>query len=344
MSRRAGARERPLARVGVALAAYKPNLVLFRRQLESIRSQDYAEWFCVVTMDSPLPSVEDAPWFAAFIADPRFVISANDERLGLIGNFQKATRIALQMGAEAISFSDQDDVWYPNKISRSLGYLNSQPVNSAVFVDARVILNGTVQPHTRSFYTPPFPLNRRFLLSLWSAWGNGIMCDAELIAIHGMPSHLIHDSWVSLAASFHGGVNFYPEVLFEYVLHNENIFGIEQIQKAVSVADLPFKLWPSGSNPEKLQGIELARRNIESLGENKSRLWSFVLRSPFGGVTALLLLIVEARIRGVSEKKIRVLERRFRHELLRSLPEPIKARLRSARDVIRRRSALRRRS
>ena len=228
-------RERPLQRVGIVLAAYQPQQQLFEGQLESIRTQDHPDWFCVVTMDSPLLTLEEAPWIRRFYEDPRFHFYENPTRLGVRENFERGSHLALDLGAEAIAFSDQDDLWYPTKVSCSLAALNRQPPSSVVSCDARVRLDGVLQPHLRSRYegyARVKSLSPRRILLTWAASGNGMIFDADLVRRYPfkMSGQSFHDGHISAVAILSGGITFIRDVLFEYNLHQTNVVGLSSLR------------------------------------------------------------------------------------------------------------------
>jgi len=229
-------RVKPLRKVGIVLAAYQPDQQLFEGQLESIRAQDHPDWFCVITMDSPMLTAEEAPWIRRFYEDNRFHFYQNDSQLGVLRNFERGSHIALNLGAEAISFSDQDDFWYPNKVSRSLQMLNQQPPLSAVCCDARVKVDGVLQQSLRSEYAsknarPSFTATRIFFTS--GLAGNGMMFDAALVQLHPYTAsgQTYHDGHISFIASLNGRVILFPEPLLDYNIHHTNIVGIKELRK-----------------------------------------------------------------------------------------------------------------
>jgi hypothetical protein len=227
-------RVKPLRKVGIVLAAYQPSQQLFEGQLESIRAQDHPDWFCIVTMDSPMLAVEEAPWIRRFYEDNRFHFYQNDSQLGVLKNFERGSHIALNLGAEAISFSDQDDFWHPNKVSRSLQMLNQQPPLSAVCCDARVKVNGVLQQSLRSEYASKtarrsYTATRIFFTS--GLWGNGMTFDAALVQLHSYiaSEHTNHDGHISFIAAVYGRAAFFPEPLLDYNIHDTNVVGIREL-------------------------------------------------------------------------------------------------------------------
>jgi hypothetical protein len=231
-------RQRSLQRVGVVLAAYQPDQQLFEGQLESIRAQDHPDWFCVVTMDSPMLTVDEAPWIRRYYEDKRFHFYQNDTKLGVLKNFERGSHIALDLGAEAIAFSDQDDYWHPNKVSRSLLVLNQQPPLSATCCDAQVRINGELQSRPRShiahdasgmgYANRRYSYSTRRMIFSWGAWGKAMMFDAQLVPLHSFTAsgQTYHDGHISVVASLNGGITFFPEPLFDYNIHSSNLAGI----------------------------------------------------------------------------------------------------------------------
>jgi hypothetical protein len=293
-------RQRPLQRVGVVLAAYQPDQQLFEGQLESIRAQDHPDWFCVVTMDSPMLTIDEAPWIRRYYEDKRFHFYENSNQLGVLKNFERGSLIALDLGAEAIAFSDQDDYWYPNKVSRSLLVLNQQPPLSATCCDAQVRINGELQSHSRShimgYPNKKYSYSTRRILLSWGAWGNGMIFDAKLVPLHSFSEsgQTFQDGHISAVASLNGGVTFLPEVLFEYNVHSSNAVGLGAVGKAKNNTQDPRRR--RKRNRQFLMKWIGARKILRGAG------WKFIgLRcflSTYVGTRMLLaLLLLEEKYR-----------------------------------------------
>jgi len=287
-------RERPLQRVGIVLAAYQPQQQLFEGQLESIRTQDHPDWFCVVTMDSPLLTLEEAPWIRRFYEDPRFHFYENPTRLGVRENFERGSHLALDLGAEAIAFSDQDDLWYPTKVSCSLAALNRQPPSSVVSCDARVRLDGVLQPQLRSRYEGDArvkSLSPRRILLTWAASGNGMIFDADLVRrypfkMSGQPAHDVH---ICVVASLNGGVSFIHDVLFDYNIHQDNVSGIAAL-RTTSAHTTSFRI----KCRRFIRQWIGSRRLLRDAGWRFAPL-RFLLSTYFGMMVLLALLWAEER-------------------------------------------------
>lgn len=63
-------------------------------------------------------------------------IFINDHNLGFVKNFEKALS---QCNGDIIFLSDQDDSWFPNKISSILKHFNSNSQSSLIIHDAKIV-------------------------------------------------------------------------------------------------------------------------------------------------------------------------------------------------------------
>jgi Glycosyl transferase family 2 len=144
-----GLREEPLAQIAVAalpdplpgapkvaicMATYDPPIELFRRQVESIRTQTEPDWLCVVADDCSRPD-RLAEMREVLGGDERFVLVPSDRRRGFYANFERALALA-PAGASYVALADQDDAWHPDKLATLLGQLGGAQL---VYSDQRVV-------------------------------------------------------------------------------------------------------------------------------------------------------------------------------------------------------------
>jgi hypothetical protein len=245
-------------------------------------------------------TIDEAPWIRRYYEDKRFHFYENSNQLGVLKNFERGSLIALDLGAEAIAFSDQDDYWYPNKVSRSLLVLNQQPPLSATCCDAQVRINGELQSHSRShimgYPNKKYSYSTRRILLSWGAWGNGMIFDAKLVPLHSFSEsgQTFQDGHISAVASLNGGVTFLPEVLFEYNVHSSNAVGLGAVGKAKNNTQDPRRR--RKRNRQFLMKWIGARKILRGAG------WKFIgLRcflSTYVGTRMLLaLLLLEEKYR-----------------------------------------------
>lgn len=122
-------------KISVALCTYNGEPFL-RQQLASIQQQTRLPDELIVCDDqSTDQTVAIVRKFAGTVSFPVAIVQ-NAETLGSAKNFEKA--IGLCTG-DLIALSDQDDIWYPNRLERSAQELAEHPEAGLVFSDAEVI-------------------------------------------------------------------------------------------------------------------------------------------------------------------------------------------------------------
>jgi glycosyltransferase involved in cell wall biosynthesis len=122
-------------RISVALCTYNGERFL-AEQLASIAQQSRLPDELVVcddrSTDQTLAIVRE---FAATVSFPVTIVK-NPETLGSSKNFEKAIRLCT---GDLIALSDQDDLWYPNRLERSEHEFDTHPQAGLVFSDADLV-------------------------------------------------------------------------------------------------------------------------------------------------------------------------------------------------------------
>lgn len=224
-------------RVGIALATYNPDTTLFARQIASIRNQRHTDWLCVISDDGSRP--ETLASIADTIRDDRrFRLLPSGARLGFYRNFERACA-ALPRDCAFIAFSDQDDVWMPDRLATQLDAIGSL-ADACCYSDMEIVdaegsvLSPTFWVHRRSHYG-----NLNGLLLGNVVTGMTILARRDLVEralpFPATPSLTYHDHWIALVAERLGGLRYLPEPLVRYVQHGGNHTG------ALSAT------WPSGA-------------------------------------------------------------------------------------------------
>jgi glycosyltransferase involved in cell wall biosynthesis len=211
--------------VGICMATYNPPLDLFRRQVESIRSQTHANWICVVSDDHSAPA-RFAEMQRILDGDPRFAVSRSPCRLGYYHNFERALSMT-PPSAAYVTLADQDDRWHPEKLEallRALGDAN------LVYSDARIVdrdgrlVSNTYWSRRRNNYA-----NLASLLVANTVTGAASLFRRELLELvlpfpprHGSP---YHDHWLALVALASGRIDYVDRPLYDYVQHQDAAIG-----------------------------------------------------------------------------------------------------------------------
>ena len=109
-------------KVCILLAAYNGEAFI-REQISSIRNQECSDWDLFINIDrSNDRTLEIVTWFCK--EDSRISILKADEKFGSAGkNFYDLLLNAPIGNYEFIAFSDQDDIWDPQKLSKGINVL-----------------------------------------------------------------------------------------------------------------------------------------------------------------------------------------------------------------------------
>lgn len=227
-------------KIGIALAAYRPNPVYFQEQLKSIQEQTFRNWVCVITFDSPLKEVSSNPLIEPFRKDERFVWIENEKQLGPFRNFEKALEAVGALNVDAIACSDQDDRWYPDKLAICAQQLEQHPPLSLVHSDMH-LLRGETRDNGSAWeieHRGVAQVRLEHLLIRNVVTGASSLFDSKLVGKfksalltsiaknNNMDKSLQHDQWLAILASLNGGVYPISKQLFAYRQHEGNIIGV----------------------------------------------------------------------------------------------------------------------
>ena len=226
--------------VAVALAGYDVELDIFAVQLQSIVEQTYTNWVCVITFDSPIEKYRELTYFS----DPRFQWVENPVRLGSKKNFEKALQLCLRFTPDLICFSDQDDLWYPHKIEKSVKEHLKRPPLSASHCDMHLLKLSESKSAYQLAERTAWDIERRGvenatpadMLIRNMAAGAGMIMDAELgRRFPCIPDEFSdHDHWYAVVASYSGGLYPIHDALYQYRIHLHNIYGVTEYRGFLS--------------------------------------------------------------------------------------------------------------
>lgn len=274
-------------KIGIALAAFKPEIQAFSEQLKSIQVQTFWNWVCIIVFDSPSQDILNDLTIKPFRDDPRFHWHENNGQLGHKKNFERAIHLALKEGVDAIGCSDQDDIWYPEKLQKSVEFLEKMGPLSLVHSDMHILKNGVILKETAwqienrgiSNVKPKHLLIRNVVA------GCSMLMDATLVRRYPrIPDGVeFHDHWYALMASANGGVYSLNEVLFAYRQHDINVVGVTPFQgicklpKGIKIREIFEKCKKGWSKTEKLTRDYLQLRLHLSFTDKLSLTSSFDL-------------------------------------------------------------------
>ena len=225
--------------IDILLATYNGQDYL-GEQIDSILAQSNQDWRLVIrddgSADNTLSIIKD---YVSRYPDKIGFIEDEGSHLGASLNFQ---RLLENSAAEYIMFCDQDDVWLPRKIERTLNLLKAtekEYPNKPVLVhtDLRVV-DSRLKTIARSTwrYQGTFPEigndpDKVVLQNV--ATGCTIMINQKAKdASMPIPKEAImHDWWIVINVAKHGRIVYIPDQLVLYRQHSNNAVGAKKLPR-----------------------------------------------------------------------------------------------------------------
>lgn len=221
--------DRPLSQqVAILLCTYQGEKYV-PEQLDSFDAQTYPHWKVCASDDSP----DDAT--RRVLADyqsrwkPGQLAVYDGPRKGFVANFMSLI-CRPEVQADCYSMSDQDDIWYPEKLQRAVEWLNTIPEGVPALYCSRTELIddlGTTLGYSPLFRRPPSFANA---LVQNVAGGNTMVFNNAarhlLIAAGSDIDVVAHDWWVYIVVSACGGrVHYDSQPSLRYRQHGGNLIG-----------------------------------------------------------------------------------------------------------------------
>ena len=197
--------------IDVLLASFQPDPAILAAQIESIRTQKGVDLQLIVREDAA--------------------------GVGACANF---ARLLEQSTSDYVAFSDQDDVWMPDKLERSMAAMRGletrygKDVPLLVFTDAKVVdreLNVIDDSLFHRTCLDPERRAPRQLILQNVANGNTMLFNAALRrkALPIPPDAFMHDHWIALVASVFGHAACVPVPTLLYRQHGANVIGAARV-------------------------------------------------------------------------------------------------------------------
>lgn len=215
-------------RVSVAMCTYQGERFV-GRQLETIAAQSRPPDELVICDDCSTDGTVGI--LRSFRPDsiPSVRVFVNEQNLGSPKNFEKALRLCR---GDILFFSDQDDLWHAEKLSRMVEKLKATPGAGAVICDAAVVdedlrpLGHTMWESKPIRFTPDrqelFTGGRAVAVMLERAVTAGMTLAFRaryLDLILPFPPDWGHDEWTGLVMGAVAEIAMVPEALVDYRQH-----------------------------------------------------------------------------------------------------------------------------
>lgn len=225
-----------LPEVCILLAVYNGATHL-NEQLQSFAAQNHTEWSLIASDDGS--SDDSLTQIADFAAQhpERNIRCRPGPKKGFVRNFLSLLQAVPSTTAFA-ALSDQDDIWFPDKLKRAIAALSSVPESSpAIYCAATLICQDDLTPlgPSTSFRKPP-----DFRNALVQSIGGGhtmvlnrAAIDLAADAAARIPDPAVHDWWLYQLITASGGIIVRdPEPVLYYRQHGGNLIGANTSTRA----------------------------------------------------------------------------------------------------------------
>ena len=224
-------------KVTILLSAYNGEQFL-AEQIKSIQEQTYKGWQLLIrddgSTDGTRAVIED---FCRKDDRIAFINRGNPQNLGVIQSFHSLLQY---QDSDFYLFSDQDDVWLPDKIAMQLAeadkYDSSQPL--LVYTDLKVVDQELQVVHESMIRTQSDHANTELVQELTenTVTGGVSMINRALAQLWtGKEEHelLMHDWYLGLLAAAFGNLVYIDKPGELYRQHSNNVLGARTLRKRV---------------------------------------------------------------------------------------------------------------
>lgn len=213
-------------KVDILLATYNTDTKFLKQQIESILNQTHKNVRLIIGDDNSNKKDVKKILLEFSKKDERIELYIQDNNIGYIKNFEFLLQ---KSSAEYVMFADHDDVWYPEKVEKSLKELKENNVD-LVYVNAEQINeNGNViQKDYFSYKNMPLVKGKNKLaISRCIGIGCSQIFTKDIVRkmLPYQESVIAQDWLAAFIANENKGIAYIQEPLFGYRLHETNIFG-----------------------------------------------------------------------------------------------------------------------
>ncbi|MGW8381585.1 glycosyltransferase family 2 protein [Streptococcus parasuis] len=225
-------------KVNILMSTYNGQQFL-AEQIRSIQEQSYTDWTLFIRDDGSSDNTEEIlKDFEHQDSRIHLIDSDKSDNLGVIKSFHKLVN---HDRADYYFFSDQDDVWLPNKLELSLKEAQNHPADFPlmVYMDLKVV-NQDLEIMTESMVkSQSHHANTELVQELTenTVTGGVAMINHALAEMwQETDDILMHDWYLALLASAFGNLVFIDQPGELYRQHSDNVLGARTLSKR-------FKKW-----------------------------------------------------------------------------------------------------
>lgn len=221
--------------VDILVATYNTEEKYLRKQIESIIKQTYRNIQVYISDDNSSNEKVEEILKEYAEKDNRIKLFIQPQNLGYNKNFEF---LLMQSTADYIMFSDHDDIWHFDKVEKSLKKIKEENVDM-VYCNCRQVDKDGIVLHDNYFKYKNVPLVKgKSNLAISRCVGIGcsqIITKAVKDKMIPFKKDVIAHDWLAAFIANEGkGMCYIEEALFDYRLHNTNVFGGRSLNQNIS--------------------------------------------------------------------------------------------------------------
>ena len=221
-----------MEQIDILLATYNGEKYL-KQQIDSILSQTYSNFRLIISDDCSTDGTRKI-LKEYKEKDKRITVYFQEKNLGYVKNFEF---LLGKVENEIYALSDQDDVWLPEKIEKSIEKMQIED-SDLVFGDLEIV-DENLKTINKSF-NDYMHLTRKIKkcndynkLYLYNCvTGCTILAKKKfldkILPIPHNTKHVLHDYWIALITSIYGKISYIEEIYIKYRQHGNNQVGVEK--------------------------------------------------------------------------------------------------------------------
>ena len=222
-------------KVDILLTTYNTNIEYLKQQIDSILNQTYKSFNLLISDDCSSNEEIKELLEEYQKQDNRVTIYIQEKNLGYNKNFEFLLK---QSKASYIMFSDHDDVWYPQKVAKSVEKIKENDLDMVYCNANQINEKGDIIKQNYFKYKNMPLINKHSKLAISRYIGIGcsqiITKSVKDKMIPFTDKVIAHDWLASFIANENKGISYIEEALFGYRLHNTNVFGGRSLAQNLS--------------------------------------------------------------------------------------------------------------